>query len=62
MQQQAVEGGRHTLRIEAKTSRLPAGLRTALGYLAAPLSPNAGAVLRIFAMMGEIDAVGERVG
>lgn len=44
------------------TGRLPVWLVTALGYAATPISPNAGAILRMFALLGRRDAVGEPVG
>lgn len=46
----------------ARTGRVPAAVVTLLGLLATPFSPNAGALLRMFALLGRRDAVGEAVG
>jgi len=45
-----------------RTARVPAWLVAGLGYAATPLSRNAGALLRMFALLGRRDAVGEPVG
>lgn len=50
------------LKKPVRTSRVPPGLVTALGYLATPVSANAGAMLRMIALLGRRDAVGDPVG
>jgi uncharacterized protein YbjT (DUF2867 family) len=45
-----------------RVTRVPSRLVTAIGRLIGPLNPNAGANLRMFAVMGEHDMVGEPVG
>jgi len=45
-----------------KVSRVPSGLVRAIGRSIGPVNPNAGANLRMFAVMGERDMVGTPVG
>jgi uncharacterized protein YbjT (DUF2867 family) len=45
-----------------RTSRIPPWLLTTLGYLATPVSANAGALLRMFTILGRRDVVGEATG
>lgn len=45
-----------------RTSRVPPWLVTALGYAATPFSPNAGALIRMFALLGRRDGIGQAVG
>jgi len=45
-----------------KVTRIPSRLVDAIGRLIGPINPNAGANLRMFAVMGEDDMVGEPVG
>lgn len=55
----AFEGaGRRT----EKVSTVPSGVVRAIGRLIGPVNPNAGANLRMFAVMGEQDMVGEPIG
>lgn len=45
-----------------KVSRVPSGLVRTIGRTIGPVNPNAGANLRMFAVMGERDMVGTPVG
>lgn len=45
-----------------KVSRVPSGVVRTIGRLIGPVNPNAGANLRMFAVMGERDMVGHPVG
>jgi uncharacterized protein YbjT (DUF2867 family) len=45
-----------------KVSRVPGRVVSAIGRLVGPLNPNAGANLRMFAVMGDHDMVGDPVG
>lgn len=45
-----------------KVGRVPSGVVRTIGRLIGPLNPNAGANLRMFAVMGEQDMVGDQVG
>ena len=45
-----------------KVTRIPSRLVDTIGRLIGPINPNAGANLRMFAVMGEHDMVGEQVG
>ncbi|MEZ5294886.1 MAG: hypothetical protein R2697_01010 [Ilumatobacteraceae bacterium] len=49
-------------RASEKVSTVPSGVVRAVGRLIGPVNPNAGANLRMFAVMGEQDMVGEAVG
>ena len=49
-------------RASEKVSTVPSGVVRAIGRLIGPVNPNAGANLRMFAVMGEQDMVGEAVG
>ena len=46
----------------AKVTRVPSPVVRAVGRLVEPVNPNAGANLRMFALMGEQDMIGEPVG
>lgn len=45
-----------------KVTRLPSGMVRTVGRLIEPVNANAGANLRMFALMGELDMVGDPVG
>lgn len=45
-----------------KVARVPSGVVRTIGRVIGPLNPNAGANLRMFAVMGEQDMVGDVVG
>ncbi len=45
-----------------RVTRVPSGVVRTIGRLVEPINPNAGANLQMFALMGELDMVGDAVG